>query len=136
MTDVDVSSFRPINGWVLVRVDTLRKNITESGVLYLPNEAREHLYQRATVVKTSDGWVKRELKSGHGHVYRRLPCPFTVGTRVLIPFFYAHKTFKRFREFIESDLVVPIKPEDVVLYDDPSGEGWGIDDVKIGPGGM
>ena len=108
---------------------------TETGILFKPQGAKEHLYRKATILKTSDGWAKREKKDG-SFTWRLIPCPFKPGMRILFPFYYGEKTFEKFRKAVDDPLVIMLKPEDVLLYDDPSLEGRGLDDIVLSPGEM
>lgn len=118
-----------MNGLMIVRMDE-ETGKTETGLLYKPGEAREHLFRRGTILRTSPGWAKK-VRPGHHDVWREIPCPFKPGTRILFLFFYGHATFKRFRESIGDQNVILLKPEDVLLWDDPEIDGHGIDDVSL-----
>lgn len=132
MPDFPLDSFRPLNGYMTIRMDP-ESDMTESRLLYKPGGAREHLFHRGTVLRTSMGWTKK-VRPGKVDVWRELPCPLEPGTRVLFLFFYGHRTFERFREKIGDRDVIMLKPEDVVLYDDPEREGPGIDDISLSVG--
>lgn len=116
-----------INGWVLVRADPDSER-TASGLLVKPQKAREHLFMRGTVLSVSDGW-----KPGKSGVkWKPVPCPIPVGARVAFLWFYSDHPCAGFRAWLGDDSIIPLKMEDVLLYDDPELEGRGIDDVRFG----
>jgi hypothetical protein len=126
-----VEQFKPINGYLLVRADP-EKWQSESGLIVRPEGSREHLWRRGTILRGSDGWAKMRQKNGDLK-WRKIPCPFDPGTRIIFAFYYAEYS-NQLRVLVDDPNVLLLKPEDIVLYDDPELKGKGIDDVSLSEG--
>ena len=120
---------RTLNGWLLIRADPENER-TESGLIVKPPGACEHLFRLGTAVMVSDGWAPTS-KPGR---WKRVPCPISVGARVLFLFFYALEPCSGFRAWTGDPTLIPMKMEDVLLYEDPELEGAGLDDVSFSEG--
>jgi co-chaperonin GroES (HSP10) len=127
---MDISSFTPLNGWMVIKPDDLSDK-TESGLLYKVSHYSEHLNLRATVLKVSK--VNVRIKKNDGiFKYRMIESGIKPGARILFPALYVDKYyFIQFREMFGKEYAL-LKPDDVLLYENLDDEGAiGIDDLDL-----
>jgi co-chaperonin GroES (HSP10) len=132
MFKITLENFRPLNGWMVVKMDP-EEWTTEHGLIVRPQGSREHLWRKGTVLKVSDGWARLQQKD-KSFKYRRVPATLEPGMRILFPFYLGEKMFPTIKQMLADDNMVLLKPEDVILYDDPNIEGLGIDEVDLSEG--
>lgn len=129
MDNFDLDGFRPLNGWMLVRMDE-EKQLTDGGLLYKPDKSsKEHLLRKGTVLKTSRQFQMSKKK---GYEFE-VEVPIKEGYRVLFSAIHGDKIyFRTFKEMADDNNLVLLKPSDILLYEDPKEEGRSIDGARLG----
>lgn len=117
MSFLDPERVRPMNGWVLVKLDPNTKR-TSSG-LYKPDKAYEHIFRTGTVLKVGSGpWGKKEGTTERTTVRR--PMDVKEGEKVLFIRFVANThTGEQLRQQYLGDKHVLLQEEDFLLVGPP-----------------
>ena len=125
---IDLDSFRPLNGWFVVKMDPLSEKV-DSGLVYKPDKTcYEHLQRKGTVLKTS-----RMYKTNAKGKEYEVPIDLKPGYRIVFSAIQGDRIyFHHFRKKMGDENIIMLLPSDVLLYENPEDEGVSLDDLTLG----